>query len=602
MKLLGNYLVIALVAITFSCCNTTDNNSTKAEPIVAVAKTTTADPFKNDMVESQQFTVDTKQDNVIEGKNGTLVIIPKGAFINSKGETVTENVKVELSEALTLDDMILSNLTTTAGGKPLQTGGMVYINAFSASGEQLKVNSEIPLSIQVPTPRRVPGMMIFDGVRDSLGNMNWINPAKPENYLITVDLNKLDFLPKGFVPEVTLGMPFRGHKSNNDDLNDSLYYSLSGRRAEDYQYINEATKVYIPNEPVINTAPENRDHAYTHSDTAKRSACGIDPAIIKTIKTHKFENTLIATREFEKRLQLIFKTCKKEVLELYINNTDKNMYEVDSMAALKMKGTSFEKDFNEFKKLRHGKVKNGDRHAKILRDFYTKKLDEVKKKLDEATTRYLAELKKKTDDFTKVDREYRGLLIKRELYRMESYNFKVVSLGWKNIDLYLTGLEPITVQVNVPNAKQFDRVYTYVIFSTKRSLLRLNTTDTVTFYSGTLNTSMTQLMPVREKSVAITIGYKGDEVYFGLTEFTTVTDKKLNISPILSNKKDFKQLLKKYDSYLSENSLSVELDYMVKYYNENLRLKKLAKENDFMLKLWRIAYPCCEVPKVEFNH
>ena len=90
-------------------------------------------------------------------------------------------------------------------------------------------------------------------------------------------------------------------------------------------------------------------------------------------------------------------------------------------------------------------------------------------------------------------------------------------------------------------------------------------------------------------------------MYFGVTEFVTVTQKKLSITPTLSSKSAFKDLLKKYDSYLKENRLDVELDYMAKYYAEQLRLKKLAKENEFMLKLWKIAYPCCEVPKVEFN-
>jgi hypothetical protein len=89
------------------------------------------DPFAKTIAHIQIFDIDGKQDNVIEGESGAIIIFPKGCFKNSSGEIVEENVKIELSEALTLEDRILSNLTTTSNGNLLETGGMIYFNATS---------------------------------------------------------------------------------------------------------------------------------------------------------------------------------------------------------------------------------------------------------------------------------------------------------------------------------------------------------------------------------------------------------------------------------------------------------------------------------------
>jgi len=90
--------------------------------------------------------------------------------------------------------------------------------------------------------------------------------------------------------------------------------------------------------------------------------CGIDPLYIKVIRSEKYQNTLIATREFEARLRVIFKTCNTKVLDLYIKNLDKNLYEIDAMAAAILKGTEFENTFNDFAAQKLSKVKDADKY------------------------------------------------------------------------------------------------------------------------------------------------------------------------------------------------------------------------------------------------
>ena len=93
------------------------------------------DPFKNSIVTSQFFNIKTEQDTVVEAKYGTKVVFQKQCFIDSKGNVITGEVKFELAEALTLDKMVFSNLTTTSNNQILETGGMIFINAYHKNKE-----------------------------------------------------------------------------------------------------------------------------------------------------------------------------------------------------------------------------------------------------------------------------------------------------------------------------------------------------------------------------------------------------------------------------------------------------------------------------------
>ncbi len=328
-------IILSLLAVMLFSCNKKVENTVKFHP---------NDPFKNTMTPSQFFDIDASQDNVVEGENGTIIICPKGCFRNSKGDVVEGNVKIELAEALTAKDMLLSNLTATSGGTLLETDGMIYFNA-SASGEQLTINKSIPIHIEIPTEQKKAGMNVYQGLRDENGNMNWLKPKEVDRFLNTVDIFSLDFLPEGFQAEVDKGMPYKNHTIATQGFTDSLYYHLSDNNfvfelfAEQFR-----TNIYdLYYESYYNKKSTNIDEANEYipqaDTTCSPRKCGIDPAKIKVIKSEKYQHTLIATKEFEARLRVIFQTCDDEVLEIYINNLDKNLYELDNMAATKVKGS-----------------------------------------------------------------------------------------------------------------------------------------------------------------------------------------------------------------------------------------------------------------------
>jgi hypothetical protein len=433
------------------------------------------DPFKNTIVQSQAFEINSKQDNIVEGENGTIVVCPKGCFLNSKGEIVTDQVNIELAEALTLNDMLLSNLTTTSDGKLLETDGMIYFNA-TANGLQLTINKDNPIYIEIPTAEKKAGMMAYKGVRDEKGNMNWIDPKKIDNFLLTVDLSLLDFLPEGFQNEVNLGMPFKKHETATPEITDSLYYSLS---ESDGRNLTNDLPETVYNEPFYNENSQVVDGKYSSESYQVNSvevvadsavirsveSCGIDPAIIKVIKSAKYQNTFIATREFEARLRIIFKTCRNDILETYINNIDKNLFEADSLAAVAVGEGTYLQNFIDFSQQRLTKVEDANKYAELLKGYYEKQLSKVKSELDSEQKKLMKELDKKNEAAQEVADKYTKLLWKREKYRMETYGFNWSETGWINVDRGVTPKEWFAqpLEITVTNGKQFDRVYTYVV-------------------------------------------------------------------------------------------------------------------------------------------
>src|SRR5690606_11452415 len=154
-------------------------------------------------------------------------------------------------------------------------------------------------------------------------------------------------------------------------------------------------------------------------------AFGIDPLRIKSIKSEKFNNTFIASKAFEDRLQSIFYTGNTKVLDLYLENLDMNLYEIDSLPMLIETEIRYtcdytEKSFEYFFNQRLTKVKDADKYSKILKGYYKERLNTLREELKnkEQEMRKIDELNAKKKEET--IKEYKKILQKRETYRMES--------------------------------------------------------------------------------------------------------------------------------------------------------------------------------------
>lgn len=125
--------------------------------------------------EGQEHLIDPSESTVILAKQGTIVRIPANAFGGvAKGEKIT----IKVTEVFKKSDMILYNLGTISDGKPLETGGMIKVEAF-ANGKQLDLLPNKEIQLEVPTNDPQKKMQHFEAQTVN-NNINWVNP-KPLN-------------------------------------------------------------------------------------------------------------------------------------------------------------------------------------------------------------------------------------------------------------------------------------------------------------------------------------------------------------------------------------------------------------------------------------
>jgi hypothetical protein len=174
------------------------------------------------LIPSQQFTINTAIDTVIETQGGIVMYIPKGSFLDDNGNTIIGNVDFEVKEALNTAQIVMGGLSSMSGDKLLESGGMFYINARQ-DGKTVKINPEQGIYTEVPTDEVNPNMQLFEGKRMDNGSIDWINPTPLEKFLTPVDINLLNFYPPKYEPKLAeLGLDV-----TNKKYKDSLYYSFA---------------------------------------------------------------------------------------------------------------------------------------------------------------------------------------------------------------------------------------------------------------------------------------------------------------------------------------------------------------------------------------
>ena len=159
-------LIISLFILTvfITSCNKDKGNNTDVFTKV----------YSIDNLTTQTFSIDASIDNIITGTNGTKIRIPKKSFVYSTGQPVFGTVEIQLKEVFTKQEMVLGNLTTTFNSKPLETGGMIFFDAFS-NGKNLLLAENKSIQFALPTDSTLNGMSLFFGIQDSSG-INWVNP------------------------------------------------------------------------------------------------------------------------------------------------------------------------------------------------------------------------------------------------------------------------------------------------------------------------------------------------------------------------------------------------------------------------------------------
>jgi len=400
----------------------------------------------------QTFLFDSKIGATIEGEDGMLIIVPSGAFVDSKGNPISGKVEFHLVEALGIEEMVLYNLRTVSNGSPLESGGMFYMDA-SVDGQDAYVNPNRPLYIEIPTTDKKQGMMAFRGEINDKGDINWVDPRPLKKYLVKVPLDELDFLPQGFALEVEGNMPFLNYAHASKWVTDSLYYSLD-RDGPDNSFtaseIEIATDGFLALEEDMDVSRTlvTGDSAMVSNGSPAVRDCGIDPVSIETIKKSAFDNTFIATKEFEERMKYLHQaTDGNKLLQIYIDNLKNNLYQSDVLVAKSVDGEWREK-FESFANEKLTNVKDAKIYQKRLSNYYRKKRKELekshKKLADQLASKNKEELRNILSKLSGDSRNRRlnsnsiiGLLPRPNAATSSVYAAPWYSMGWGNIDRYM---------------------------------------------------------------------------------------------------------------------------------------------------------------------
>ena len=288
----------------------------------------------------------------------------------------------------------------------------------------------------------------------------------------------------------------------------------------------------------------------TDEDTLTLDRSYIYPASVMAFWNPAFDNTNLATREFERRMSMIHGTCNNDVLDLYTENLRSPMSDIDR----KVVAMGYQ-SFQEFADENIGVVDIENPHYEQLRKFYEKAVTALKADAALNVSNENERLKAWNEHITKAsNREQARASMLNQNYAMRDDNltrknvanqlrkvngFTIVrgSFGSltarKNCDAIRGGsavfqgnvmrnepeqgeiiqIEHIVMNdfsVNVPNAKKYVKLYAYVFSDKINSYQRLDGTN------GSFECSMSNEQMYDVVLVGIT---KDGYEYFQKTKF-----------------------------------------------------------------------------------
>ncbi len=172
------------VDISFELANTSIANKTisnKAAPFEKGKSYHIMKLYKELSLTPQNFIIKSNKDTIIKGEKGTQLHFPMNAFAGIPDNTP---IDIKLKECYDYASILAEHLTTKSGDNLLQTGGMIYVQAF-ANGKELMLQK--PMEIQFSSAEsKLKGMQLFSGERkmEKNGAMDWkpLNPSMDDGF------------------------------------------------------------------------------------------------------------------------------------------------------------------------------------------------------------------------------------------------------------------------------------------------------------------------------------------------------------------------------------------------------------------------------------
>lgn len=367
--------------------------------------------------------------------------------------------------------------------------------------------------------------------------------------------------------------------------------------------------------------PDQTATVWLNSEVSEAAAAGIaepsyiPPSSVLGFWNKKFNHTILATREFEKRMKSVHKTCDKKVLAVYTQNLSSSLSELDRKVV-----AMGHPEFEQFAAENVGALNPNDPHIKGLQSFYEKAISTLK---DEEKRNREKEQKRRNNWDQDVSNE-RSKEISRTAERdtkvfVEEYNFNHKNvrkqlgrtLGAKiygtrpvsNIDKFVlettlarktgefydeeTG-KTARIQYNdfsftVSNASEYKQVFAYLFPDQLNSYHRLNGQN------GSFNFPLNDgiiydlaIVGISEEGYSYSqrLTVKGGNL--GELQLDRISDTKLDASIKLLNSK----------RGVGSFSVQDELKWLIKEQKNYAEQRKRANEQIFRSKVRQVVYPC----------
>ncbi len=666
----GAVLLIAALAGTLLLNSSSSNFEGAAESDAHVPTFLDSTATLVPDLEREIFTWSGK-DSLYLSKSGVLISIPEGALLQNgvafKGQAI-----IEWQEARDGATIMRSGLSTTSNGNLLETQGMFSLRASDANGNLLDIDPNIGIYVQVPVDEIKPGMQLYEGEFDKNGVINWVNPTPMEKIPVPIDMAELNFYPAGYEDTLNKLQLNQGKKYRDslylacemnelyDVASQSYAYSLNDTALnlipvsfwdkkqgkgvprnltrQEFQKLKQDSYIAIEmnknfsnrssiekelkrienlfSSDILLLAAEEMGLIEKHNFLTQKliQMKTIPPSSVLAFWKPKFNNTNLATREFERRMQAIHQTCDESILRIYTSNLSQPLWYSDSLA-MKRGHKAFEPFYTE----RVGAVNPNNPHLKNLERFYEEGIAELKQRIEHFRKEELAAerawdgkmnqarmdeiLRSSNRKSESFDEEYRFnhrhvsqqlgftqpilltqnviiVNIDREVYE--------ATLNRKTTTITFNGKES-TIQYNdfsfeVENPKQFGRLFAYLLPDKFNSYERIDG----------VNGKFSYPLNDRVNYTVVILGInEGSYFYHEIPNINAGEFAKIELKPI--NSAAFEKRIEAINSARKSGDVMSFKDEFtwLKLEQENYQVQRLRQEKRaFLERMRKVVFPC----------
>lgn len=468
-------LVLFIFILAFYSCKS-DKSNISNYSLFGNLPTQLVDTLKQIGQRIQVREIDPTKDNLIVGDSGTRIFISANSILSEQGKAISDKVKIELKENYAFADFITSNLQTISSNELLQTQGMIFFNATSSNDLNVKIDKSKPIRIEFPVIDVVAGVKIFKGARDKNGNINWETVGDPIKSLIPFPIRTL--APQGL-----------------------------GECSKDFGITNN--KQYYD---------EHKGESYLTLDSLS-----------------KYENTLLATREFKERY---YYHCMPALTKIYIDNLEKNMWEIDEMMV-----QYFIKDSTERVNVsinNKPRSVNGQPVTKDQMQAYQWLIDHDKEsghKIIEIYKIFAAQKLTKIDSTKNVDTS----VIKETTTAFVAYD--ALEFGWVNVDYFYKDPKAENVKLIAKTNKE---AYIMNLILPDKKIILTGFQKSDNTYWFTKQEGGYNKLPIGEKAFIVCMSIADNKLYFAEKEIIIGQSETETLTLVETDGETVKTKLKNY--------------------------------------------------------